>query len=226
MPVLPRRALHRGVPHGHRRADVHPQDRHRQRPRRGPDDPVRERARLLVRARLPGRGALRGGLRLQRLEPRPADRHRPPAALRDRGAAASRAGRRRFCRARRRNGKRVACVGAGPASLACASYLALEGCRRHRSSRRRRLAGGLNTSGVAPYKMPADDALAEVEFVRSLGVEIRTGVEVAPGLDCRRAPARLRRRVPRPRPRRRHPARDSRRERPRRASARSSGSSG
>ncbi len=55
-----------------------------------------------------------------------------------------------------------------------------------RSSRSARLAGGLNTTGVAPYKMPADDALAEVEFVRSLGVEIRTGVEVAPRPDSPR----------------------------------------
>ena len=78
------------------------------------------------------------------------------------------------------NGRRAACVGAGPASLACASYLALEGFAVT-IFERRRLAGGLNTSGVAPYKMPADDALVEVEFVRSLGVEIRTGVEVAPG---------------------------------------------
>ena len=78
------------------------------------------------------------------------------------------------------NGKRVACVGAGPASLACASYLALEGFAVT-IFEKRRLAGGLNTSGVAPYKMPADDALAEVGFVRSLGVEIRTGVEIAPG---------------------------------------------
>lgn len=79
-----------------------------------------------------------------------------------------------------RNGKRVACVGAGPASLACAGYLALEGFAVT-IYEKRGFAGGLNTSGVAPYKMPADDALAEVEFVRSLGVEIRTGVEVAPG---------------------------------------------
>ena len=78
------------------------------------------------------------------------------------------------------NGKRVACVGAGPASLACAAYLALEGFAVTLFEKRP-LAGGLNTTGVAPYKMPADDALAEVEFVRSLGVEIRTGVEVRPG---------------------------------------------
>ncbi len=74
-------------------------------------------------------------------------------------------------------GKRVACVGAGPASLACAGYLALEGVRVT-VYEKRPLAGGLNVSGVAPYKMHADAALAEVDFLRSLGVEIRTGVEV------------------------------------------------
>ncbi len=78
------------------------------------------------------------------------------------------------------NGRRVACVGAGPASLACAAYLAVEGFAVT-IYEKRPLAGGLNTSGVAPYKMPADDALAEVEFVRSLGVEIRTGIEVTTG---------------------------------------------
>jgi dihydropyrimidine dehydrogenase (NAD+) subunit PreT len=81
------------------------------------------------------------------------------------------------------NGKRVACVGAGPASLACGAYLALEGFAVT-VFEKRPLAGGLNTSGVAPYKMPAEDALAEVDFVRSLGVEIRTGVEVRPGPTC------------------------------------------
>lgn len=74
------------------------------------------------------------------------------------------------------NGKRVACVGAGPASLACAGYLALEGTAVT-VFEKRSLAGGLNTTGVAPYKMHADASLAEVEFTRSLGVDIRHGVE-------------------------------------------------
>ena len=78
------------------------------------------------------------------------------------------------------NGKRVACVGAGPASLACAAYLAFEGFAVT-IHEKRSFAGGLNTSGVAPYKLPAEDSLVEVDFVRSLGVQIRTGVEVAPG---------------------------------------------
>lgn len=73
--------------------------------------------------------------------------------------------------------RRVATIGAGPASLACAGYLALEG-HKVVLFERAALPGGLNTTGVAPYKMHSHDALREVEFVRSLGVEIRTGVEV------------------------------------------------
>lgn len=77
--------------------------------------------------------------------------------------------------------KRVALIGGGPASLACAAYLALEG---HHAVifERNTLPGGLNTTGVAPYKLHAEDALREVDFVASLGVEIRTGVEVGRGV--------------------------------------------
>jgi glutamate synthase (NADPH/NADH) small chain len=73
--------------------------------------------------------------------------------------------------------RRVACVGAGPASLACAAYLALEG---HKATvfEKAPLPGGLNTTGIAPYKLHAEDSVAEVEWLQRLGVEIRTGVEV------------------------------------------------
>jgi glutamate synthase (NADPH/NADH) small chain len=79
-------------------------------------------------------------------------------------------------------GKKVACVGAGPASLACAGYLALEGVSVTLFEKRP-LPGGLNVTGVAPYKMHAEGGMMEVDFIRSLGVEIRTGVEVGRDLD-------------------------------------------
>ena len=73
--------------------------------------------------------------------------------------------------------KRVACIGAGPASLAFAGYLALEG---HEAVvfEKKAVAGGLNTTGIAPYKLHAHDAVHEVEFVKALGVEVATGIEV------------------------------------------------
>lgn len=75
------------------------------------------------------------------------------------------------------NGRRVALIGAGPASLGCAAELARLGyaCRIYE---KRDVPGGLNTHGIAAYKMRASDALREVELVRSLGVEVRQGVGV------------------------------------------------
>jgi dihydropyrimidine dehydrogenase (NAD+) subunit PreT len=68
-------------------------------------------------------------------------------------------------------GKRVALIGAGPASLACAAEL-----RRHGIAATifdaRPLPGGLNTYGIAEYKLPFGIALHEVELIAALGVEI------------------------------------------------------
>jgi glutamate synthase (NADPH/NADH) small chain len=69
---------------------------------------------------------------------------------------------------------RVACIGAGPASLACAAEL-----RRHGASvtivERRALPGGLNTYGVAEYKLRVAESLREADLIRRMGVEFRFG---------------------------------------------------
>ena len=67
---------------------------------------------------------------------------------------------------------RVACVGGGPASLACAAELARRGYAVTVFDNRP-LPGGLNTYGVAEYKLRPADSLREVELVQSLGVEFR-----------------------------------------------------
>ncbi|MGA2737535.1 MAG: NAD(P)-dependent oxidoreductase [Bryobacteraceae bacterium] len=72
---------------------------------------------------------------------------------------------------------RVACIGAGPASLACAATLRQQGFAVTIFDSRP-LAGGLNTYGVAEYKLRPSDSLQEVELVRSLGVEFRLSAEV------------------------------------------------
>src|SRR5215469_13147590 len=72
---------------------------------------------------------------------------------------------------------RVACIGAGPASLACAVELRKRGYGVT-IFEARELAGGLNTYGVAEYKLRPADSLREVELVRSLGVQFRFGVRV------------------------------------------------
>jgi dihydropyrimidine dehydrogenase (NAD+) subunit PreT len=72
---------------------------------------------------------------------------------------------------------KVACIGAGPASLSCAAELRAHGIAVTVYDRRMR-GGGLNTFGVAEYKFRASDSDREVEFIRSLGVEFRYGVEI------------------------------------------------
>src|SRR5271154_6409718 len=66
--------------------------------------------------------------------------------------------------------EKIACIGAGPASLACAAELRQRGFQVTVFDRKP-LPGGLNTYGVAEYKLRAADSLREVELVRSLGVE-------------------------------------------------------
>lgn len=75
-------------------------------------------------------------------------------------------------------GKRVAVVGGGPAGLACAHRLRRFG---HAVTvfEKRDLLGGLNTTGVAPYKMRADKSLEEVDWVLEIGgIDVKTGVNV------------------------------------------------
>jgi dihydropyrimidine dehydrogenase (NAD+) subunit PreT len=84
----------------------------------------------------------------------------------------------RFFEAGKPTGRRVALIGAGPASLAAAHELRRFG---HACTifEKRAVVGGLNATGVAPYKMRADRAMSEVEWVLSIGgIEVRTGVTV------------------------------------------------
>jgi dihydropyrimidine dehydrogenase (NAD+) subunit PreT len=74
-------------------------------------------------------------------------------------------------------GKKVAIVGAGPAGLACAQEL-----RRHGHAvtlfDARSKVGGLNTWGIAQYKLTPEAALAEADTIIKLGVTVKTGVTV------------------------------------------------
>jgi len=67
-------------------------------------------------------------------------------------------------------GRSVALIGAGPASLACAAELRRRGIRAHLYDARP-LPGGLNTYGVAEYKLPLVESLREIEMLSQLGVD-------------------------------------------------------
>jgi dihydropyrimidine dehydrogenase (NAD+) subunit PreT len=66
----------------------------------------------------------------------------------------------------------VACIGGGPASLSCAAELRRNGIPVTVFDNRP-FPGGLNTYGVAEYKLRPSDSLREVHMIRSLGVEFR-----------------------------------------------------
>ena len=73
--------------------------------------------------------------------------------------------------------QKIACIGAGPSSLACAAELAQQGFSVT-VVEQRSLPGGLNTYGVAEYKLRAPDSLREVAMIAELGVEFRFGVSI------------------------------------------------
>lgn len=75
------------------------------------------------------------------------------------------------------NGKSIGIVGSGPAGLACAAELSLLGydVTIYEANK---IPGGLNTWGIAPYKLRKEDSLKEVELVKSYGVNIKTNVMI------------------------------------------------
>jgi dihydropyrimidine dehydrogenase (NAD+) subunit PreT len=80
------------------------------------------------------------------------------------------------------NGRRVAVLGAGPAGLGCAAELARLGYAVTVYDRKP-AGGGLNTYGIAYYKMRPEVSLAEVRMIERLGVEFRYGVEIGRDLE-------------------------------------------
>lgn len=74
-------------------------------------------------------------------------------------------------------GTSIGIIGGGPAGLSCAAELALNGYDVT-IYEGKKIAGGLATSGIAPYKMSYEDSLNEVKLIESLGVKIKTGVWV------------------------------------------------
>lgn len=75
------------------------------------------------------------------------------------------------------SGKHIAVVGAGPAGLSCAQELRRQGHAVTLYDARAKV-GGLNTYGIAQYKLTPETAVAEAEAIIKLGVTVKTGVVV------------------------------------------------
>jgi NADPH-dependent glutamate synthase beta subunit-like oxidoreductase/NAD-dependent dihydropyrimidine dehydrogenase PreA subunit len=73
--------------------------------------------------------------------------------------------------------QKIAIIGAGPAGLSAAYYLAVKGYKPTVFEKNAR-PGGMMTYGIPSYKLEKDVIEAEIEVLRELGVEIRCGVEI------------------------------------------------
>jgi len=78
------------------------------------------------------------------------------------------------------NGRSVGIIGSGPAGLSCATYLARLGYDVT-VYERKPLAGGLDTYGMAEYKMPQSVSLSEAEHVAAMGVKFMLNTEIIHG---------------------------------------------
>ncbi|MEG0778219.1 MAG: FAD-dependent oxidoreductase [Oscillospiraceae bacterium] len=74
-------------------------------------------------------------------------------------------------------GKKIAIVGAGPAGLSCAYYLAIDGYKVTVFEKQEKL-GGMLTMGIPSFRLEKDVIGAEIDILREMGVEFKTGVEV------------------------------------------------
>ncbi len=83
-----------------------------------------------------------------------------------------------------KNGKSVGVIGAGPAGLACAAELRLLGFEVT-IYEANKVPGGLDTHGIAPYKMKQQDSLNEVQMIKNLGVKIKTGMWVGKNISLK-----------------------------------------
>ena len=85
---------------------------------------------------------------------------------------------KRFIPKRRHEyGKKIGIVGAGPAGLSCAYYLAIDGYKVTVFEKEDKL-GGMLTLGIPSFRLEKDIVEAEIDILKEMGVEFKTGVEV------------------------------------------------
>ena len=74
-------------------------------------------------------------------------------------------------------GNKIAVIGAGPAGLSCAYYLAIDGYNVTVFEKEKE-PGGMLTFGIPAFRLEKNVVKAEIDVLRELGVTIQTGVEV------------------------------------------------
>ncbi len=74
--------------------------------------------------------------------------------------------------------EKVAIIGAGPAGLSCAFFLAEKGYLNVTVFEKNAEPGGMLRYGIPNYKLEKEVIDAEIDVIRQMGVEIKCGVEV------------------------------------------------
>ena len=77
----------------------------------------------------------------------------------------------------RDKGKKIAVIGAGPAGLSCAYFLAVEGHEVTVFDRNRE-PGGMLRYGIPAFRLEKDVISAEIEVLKELGVAFKNGIEI------------------------------------------------
>ncbi len=80
------------------------------------------------------------------------------------------------------NGKMVAVIGSGPGGLSAAYYLRLLGYQVTVYDANER-AGGMLRYGIPEYRLPYDQVDKDIEYIRSLGVDIRQNTRIGADVD-------------------------------------------
>ena len=73
--------------------------------------------------------------------------------------------------------EKVGIIGAGPAGLTCAYFLAIEGYQVT-VFEKLPVLGGMLTVGIPAYRLPRDIIESEIQLIKDLGVKFKTGVEI------------------------------------------------
>lgn len=81
-------------------------------------------------------------------------------------------------------GKKIAIVGAGPSGLSCAYFLAIDGYKVT-VFEKQKVLGGMLTLGIPSFRLEKEVINAEIEILKELGVEFRTGIEVGKDVTLR-----------------------------------------
>ncbi len=83
---------------------------------------------------------------------------------------------------KKKRDKRIAVIGAGPAGLTCAYFLAKEGFDVNVFEKEEK-PGGLMRYGIPDFRLPKDVLDYEIERIKKAGVEIKCGVEVGKDIE-------------------------------------------